>query len=66
MKFRISLILLLMVLVASSGATAAGRECTDSTIKGSYAFTIHGQTGGLARDKRAIETDPLPQFEKRS
>jgi hypothetical protein len=43
MKFRISLILLLMVLVASSGATAGSRECTDSTIKGSYAFTIHGQ-----------------------
>ena len=43
MKFRISLILLLMVLGASSGATAGSRECTDSTIKGSYAFTIHGQ-----------------------
>jgi hypothetical protein len=43
MKFRISLILLLMVLVASSGATAGSRECTDSTIKESYAFTIHGQ-----------------------
>jgi hypothetical protein len=43
MKFRISLILQLMVLVASSGAMAGSRECTDSTIKGSYAFTIHGQ-----------------------
>jgi hypothetical protein len=43
MKFRISLILPLMVLVASSGAMAGSRECTDSTIKGSYAFTIHGQ-----------------------
>jgi hypothetical protein len=43
MKFRISLILLLMVLVASSRATAGSKECTDSTIKGSYAFTIHGQ-----------------------
>jgi microcystin-dependent protein len=43
MKFRISLILLLMVLAASSGATAGSRECTDSTVKGSYAFTIHGQ-----------------------
>jgi hypothetical protein len=43
MKFRISLILQLMVLVASSGAMAGSRECTDSTIQGSYAFTIHGQ-----------------------
>jgi len=43
MKFRISLILLVMVLGASSQVTARGRECTDSTIKGSYAFTIHGQ-----------------------
>ncbi|HEV7510673.1 MAG TPA: hypothetical protein VGO27_03180 [Candidatus Acidoferrum sp.] len=43
MKFRISLILPLMVLVASSGAMAGSRECTGSTIKGSYAFTIHGQ-----------------------
>jgi hypothetical protein len=43
MKFRISLILLVMVLGASSEVTAGGRECTDSTIKGSYAFTIHGQ-----------------------
>jgi hypothetical protein len=43
MKFRISPILLVMVLAASSEVTAGGRECTDSTIKGSYAFTIHGQ-----------------------
>ena len=43
MKFRISLILPLMVLVASSGTMAGSRECTDSTIKGSYTFTIHGQ-----------------------
>jgi hypothetical protein len=43
MKFRISLILLVMALAASSEVTARGRECTDSTIKGTYAFTIHGQ-----------------------
>jgi len=43
MKFRFSLILLAMALAASSPVTAHARECTDSTIKGSYAFTIHGQ-----------------------
>ncbi len=43
MKFRIFLILLVMALAASSAVTAHARECTDSTIKGTYAFTIHGQ-----------------------
>jgi hypothetical protein len=43
MKFRISLILLVMALAASSEVTAHDRECTNSTIKGDYAFTIHGQ-----------------------
>jgi hypothetical protein len=43
MKFRISLILLVMTLAASSAVTAHDRECTNSTIKGDYAFTIHGQ-----------------------
>jgi hypothetical protein len=42
MKFRISLVLLTLALAASSAVTAhAG--CTNPTIKGSYAFTIHGQ-----------------------
>lgn len=43
MKFRVFLILLVMTLAASSEVTAGGRVCTDSTIKGTYAFTIHGQ-----------------------
>ncbi len=43
MKFRISLILLVMALAASSEVTANTRVCADSTIKGTYAFTIHGQ-----------------------
>jgi hypothetical protein len=43
MKFRISLILLVIALAASSAVTAHARECTNSTIKGDYAFTIHGQ-----------------------
>ena len=43
MKFRFFLIPLVMVLVASSAVTAQPRGCTDSTIRGSYAFTIHGQ-----------------------
>ena len=43
MKFRISLVLLAMTLAASSVVTAHEMECTNSIIKGSYAFTIHGQ-----------------------
>jgi hypothetical protein len=42
MKFRISLVLLILALAASSAVTAQA-SCTDLTIKGSYAFTIHGQ-----------------------
>jgi hypothetical protein len=42
MKFRISLVLLTLALAASSAVTARA-SCTNSTIKGSYAFTIHGQ-----------------------
>ena len=43
MKLRISLILLGVALVSSSVATAHGKGCSDSTIKGEYSFTIHGQ-----------------------
>jgi len=43
MKFRICLILVVMALAASSEVQARARECTDSTIRGTYAFTIHGQ-----------------------
>ncbi len=42
MKFRMSLVLLTLALAASSAVTAQA-SCTDLTIKGSYAFTIHGQ-----------------------
>jgi len=43
MNFRISLILLVAALAMSSAAKAHPNECTDSTIRGTYAFTIHGQ-----------------------
>ena len=43
MKFRISLILLVAALAMSSAAKAHPNECSDSTIRGAYAFTIHGQ-----------------------
>jgi hypothetical protein len=43
MKFRIFLILVVMAFAASSQVKARARECTDSTIKGTYASTIHGQ-----------------------
>jgi hypothetical protein len=45
MKFRISLILTLIAMAASSAVSAHDHDkgCTDSTIKGPYAFTVHGQ-----------------------
>jgi hypothetical protein len=42
MKFRLSLFLLSLVLAASS-TLMAHANCTNATIKGSYAFTIRGQ-----------------------
>jgi H+/gluconate symporter-like permease len=43
MKFRISLVLLTLALAASSAVTAHAKDCTNLTIKRTYAFTIHGQ-----------------------
>jgi len=43
MKCRISLAVLTLALATSSSMAAHDRECTNNTIKGSYAFTIHGQ-----------------------
>jgi hypothetical protein len=43
MKFRISLFLLTLALVASSTMTAHASSCSNSPIRGAYAFTIHGQ-----------------------
>jgi hypothetical protein len=43
MKLRIGLILVVVVLAASSAVQARARECTNSTIAGTYAFTVHGQ-----------------------
>jgi hypothetical protein len=41
-KFRISLFLLTVALAASSTLTAHASACSNSTIQGTYAFTIHG------------------------
>ena len=43
MKFRFSLFLLTLALAASSTLTAHASACSNSTIRGTYAFTIHGQ-----------------------
>ena len=43
MKFRISMFLLTLALAASSTLTAHASACSNATIKGTYAFTIHGQ-----------------------
>jgi hypothetical protein len=43
MKSRISLFLLIIVLAALSAPPAWATNCSNSTIRGSYAFTIHGQ-----------------------
>ena len=42
MKFRVCFVLLLLALALSSTVTASA-SCNNSTIKGSYAFTVHGQ-----------------------
>ena len=43
MKFRISLLLLTFALAMSSTLMAHAGACSNSTIKGTYAFTIRGQ-----------------------
>jgi hypothetical protein len=43
MKFRISLLLLTFALATSSTLMAHAGACSNSTIRGTYAFTIHGQ-----------------------
>ena len=43
MKSRISLFILTLALAASSTLTAHASACSNSTIRGSYAYTIHGQ-----------------------
>jgi len=42
MKFRNSPFLLALALIASSPLISHASACSDSTIRGSYAFTIHG------------------------
>jgi hypothetical protein len=42
MKFRILSCLLTLVIVGSQSSTALANACSNSTIQGSYAFTLHG------------------------
>ena len=42
MKFRNSPFLLALALIVSSPLTSHASACSNSTIRGSYAFTIHG------------------------
>jgi len=43
MKLRIALVLLGMFLALSSKVSAHPNACSNLTIKGTYAFTVHGQ-----------------------
>jgi hypothetical protein len=43
MKSRISLFLLILVLAASSSLKAHASGCSNSTIRGTYSFTVHGE-----------------------
>ena len=43
MKFRLAFALLAMTWAASSAVPVRAGSCTNSTIRGNYAFTIHGQ-----------------------
>jgi hypothetical protein len=42
MKFRTSLLLLILALAASATLKAHANGCNNSTIRGTYAYTIHG------------------------
>jgi hypothetical protein len=42
MKFRSSTFLLALALIVSSPLASHASACSDSTLRGSYAFTIHG------------------------
>lgn len=44
MKSRIFLLLFTLALAATSTLTAHASSCSDSTIGGTYAFTLHGTT----------------------
>ena len=43
MKFRYSPFLLTLALIVSSPLMSHAGSCSDTTIRGSYAYTIHGQ-----------------------
>ena len=43
MKFRYSPFLLTLALIVSAPLISHANACSDSTIRGSYAYTIHGQ-----------------------
>jgi hypothetical protein len=43
MKFRVSLVLLVLGMMASQSWTAHAINCSHLTVKGTYTFTIHGQ-----------------------
>lgn len=43
MKFRVSLLLLTFALASSSSLTVHASACNNSIIRGTYAFTLHGQ-----------------------
>lgn len=43
MKFRYSPFLLTLALIVSSPLMSHAGSCSDATIRGSYAYTIHGQ-----------------------
>jgi hypothetical protein len=43
MKFRISFVLLTLVLVTASSMTAHATGCSNATLRGTFSFTVHGQ-----------------------
>ena len=43
MKFRIFFVLLTLALATTSAVSVHPNECSNLTLRGSYAFTIHGQ-----------------------
>jgi hypothetical protein len=55
MKFRISLFLMTFSLAASSTLMAHAGACSNATIQGTYAFTIHGKIFNLDGSILAVD-----------
>ena len=65
MKIRIPLLLSALILAASAAVTVQASVCNNATIRGTYAYTIHGQVfipNGIAGSALASPPDEDPRL----